>query len=328
LDELATEAARVWDRILAVGVLDPGLWYQAADGLIGYLSLSDAARLADLSGLSVVDAFAARDLALDGAGGPLTALPYWIALRHAQKPRLLVEFADQTRITYLPAAREPDGADQVMQWRLARGLHWLERLSHALNSIRVAADSCPDAQLIPELQALWQSEQPAEMEMAEAETGVWASTRKELAPALLLIQEKAWPASSVLQTAVHCVAQSVVALVADYVLQQSKQPQLVVTGGGPLAAMLRQQLIESLPGIAVASDHELGFPGEMLPSVAAALLAQLNFDQTPANLTHLTAARTPRVLGRLTPGSPRNWQRLVRHLAEQKPAVVSLRAAM
>ena len=50
-----------------------------------------------------------------------------------------------------------------------------------------------------------------------------------------------------------------------------------------------------------------------------------HLDQTPACPTAITGARTPRVLGRLTPGSPQAWQRLLHEMAGHQPAVVGRR---
>ena len=63
--------------------------------------------LADLTGLNVIDAFPARDLAQDGRGGPLGPLPDWLLLHHSTKTRTVVELGSAVRITYLPAARTP-----------------------------------------------------------------------------------------------------------------------------------------------------------------------------------------------------------------------------
>ena len=60
----------------------------------------------------------------------------------------------------------------------------------------------------------------------------------------------------------------------------------------------------------------------------AAILAILHQDQTPACPTAISGARVPRVLGRLTPGSPQRWHRLLREMAAETPAVVSLRSAI
>ena len=51
-------------------------------------------------------------------------------------------------------------------------------------------------------------------------------------------------------------------------------------------------------------------------------------DQVPANPTSITKAATPRLLGRLTGGSPQNWQLLLETCAGSSAALRPLRAAV
>lgn len=118
LDELACEVAPVWDRVLAVAVDDPGLW-SSASGLRGWQGLCDAARLAELSGQNVIEGFAARDLAQDGRGRPLTPIPDWLLLHDLQKNRLLMEWGRSVRCTYLPASRDTTGAARALSFRVS-----------------------------------------------------------------------------------------------------------------------------------------------------------------------------------------------------------------
>ncbi len=105
LDEFAADVAPVWNRVDAVAIETPGLWRREAE-LIGYASLCDAARLADLTGLNVIDGFPYRDLAQDGRGGPLLLLPLWMLLHDARKPRALLDWGRRPRLSYLPASRD------------------------------------------------------------------------------------------------------------------------------------------------------------------------------------------------------------------------------
>ena len=50
---------------------------------------------------------------------------------------------------------------------------------------------------------------------------------------------------------------------------------------------------------------ELGLSDDSLPPACTALLALFHLDQVPGNVRSVTGAEVPRVLGRLTPGSPR-----------------------
>jgi 1,6-anhydro-N-acetylmuramate kinase len=117
LETFAAQIAPVWDRVLAVAVDDPGLWRRAG-GLTGYVGLCDAARLAELSGHNVMDAFAARDLAQQGRGRPLLCIPHWMLLHDVLKTRALVEVGRTIRVTYLPGSRDATGARRIRYFKV------------------------------------------------------------------------------------------------------------------------------------------------------------------------------------------------------------------
>lgn len=91
---------------------------------------------------------------------------------------------------------------------------------------------------------------------------------------------------------------------------------------------LRDELQKRQPALVIHTADTLMLTAEALPAACAATLAMLHIDQTPANLPFLTGAAAPRVLGRLTPGSAKSWNRLLRDLAFSRPLVTPLRAAV
>lgn len=116
-DRLKRVAGKFVDRILCLAVGDPGLWLQDFDGRKTYLSACDPCKLSELTGVSVVDGFPARDLAAGGNGSALSGLPLWLwladrpqkAARHSTGLILL----DDSNITawFLPGS---DGLDEVL----------------------------------------------------------------------------------------------------------------------------------------------------------------------------------------------------------------------
>jgi 1,6-anhydro-N-acetylmuramate kinase len=112
ISQLSAIESDVWGRVLLVGVTDPGLW---RSNLLppDYLGLCDSARLADLSGLNVIDGFPARDIVQDGNGRQLDALPLWLLLHHSQYNRLLVQTEPLPRVILLPGSRDESGADGI-----------------------------------------------------------------------------------------------------------------------------------------------------------------------------------------------------------------------
>jgi 1,6-anhydro-N-acetylmuramate kinase len=253
LDDFSADVAPVWNRVLVVAVRDFGLWHRRA-GLRLCVALGDASRLADLSGLNVVDAFAARDLAQDGRGRPLSPIPDWLLLHHAQKNRLLVEWGRHVRLTWLPASRDASGAGRV--------LHYRPRGSTPLAETRFV--SCQDV--------------------------------------------------------AKCVF--------DCVPVAQPLDEIIVDGPASLIAGAVDELAAMLPGAACIATTDLGIPPCALRPAGGALLGLLHLDQVPANSTAITGVRTPRVLGRLTPGSLASWHRLVSELAAARPSVISLRSAV
>jgi 1,6-anhydro-N-acetylmuramate kinase len=252
LDEFAAQIAPVWDRILAVAVDDPGLWRHAL-GLIGYVGLCDAARLAELSGLNVLDAFAARDLAQDGLGRPLSPIPHWILLHDLQKNRVLLQVGRSLRLTYLPASRDASAAARVLHCQVD----------------------------------------------VEPGNGHSADT----------------------------LAADIARGLATHFPPLPRVDELVICDHRKLPTLLAGLGVH-LPDLRVVEIDQLGFTPGTLRAAGLAVLGLLHLDQTPANATAITGARTPRVLGRLTPGSLPNWHRLLRELAAARPSVVTLRSAV
>jgi anhydro-N-acetylmuramic acid kinase len=112
LNRLAAMEHDAWPRVLAAGVIDPGLWRRDVNPP-DYVSLCDSTRLAELVGLNVVDAFPARDITLDGRGEPLDALPQWLLLHHPLANRLVVQLQPLARTLLLPASRDESGANHI-----------------------------------------------------------------------------------------------------------------------------------------------------------------------------------------------------------------------
>ena len=251
LDSFAARIAPVWDRVLAVAVDDPGLWRRAA-GWTAYMGLCDTARLAELSGLNVIDGFPARDLAQEGHGRPLLPIPQWILVHDAEKARALVTLGRATRLTYLPGSRDTSGASRVRSFRIkARPKEPDDRFAQAV------AD------------------------------GIATQF-----PTLPLVEE------------------------------------IVFSGPPERCCAVEAQLAALVPSARVVNSTELGIPSGALRPAGVAVLGLLFLDQVPGNATAITGARTPRVLGRLTPGSLQSYHRLLRELATAKPSVIALRSAV
>ena len=129
-------------------------------------------------------------------------------------------------------------------------------------------------------------------------------------------------------TANHLIAREIAETIRHRLPVSPAVDEVVLSGGGQQNGLLVHLLAEQLPGVPLVTDAELGIPQNMRGAAVAAVLALWHLDQTPGCPTAITGARTPRVLGRLTPGAPQAWQRVLRELVGHQPAVVSLRSAI
>jgi anhydro-N-acetylmuramic acid kinase len=317
-------------RVLVLGVHDPGVWTLGRGEPGSYLGFCDAARLADSTGLNVVDSFPSRDLAQGGQGGPIAALAQWILLRDPQQSRVLLDLGRTIRISYLPAALAPSAAQRIVSFEVGPGTLLLDMLVQRLTTGQHQFD--PGGRLavqgrrIDELIEHWSADPYFERPLPRWHPhGV--RPERFLTDALQMAVDRGWSVRDLLCSATHFLAEMVARALSRRLPSDARVDQIVVTGGGQQNGMLLRELgrLTAAPLVRIAS---LGIPGEAFEPAGIALLSLLHLDQVPANPTAVTGAEVPRILGRLTPGSPLNWQRLLQSSSGSSSAVRPLRSAI
>jgi anhydro-N-acetylmuramic acid kinase len=330
LGDLLTALGIAPDRVLAVGVHDPGVWQFDRAGPTGYLGLCDAARLAEATGLNVIDAFPARDLAQRGQGGPIAAVAQWLLLKDPAKSRVLLDLGRTVRMTYLPAMAVENAVSRILSFEVGPGTCLLDLLAQRLSGGQHQFD--PGGRLavqgrrIPELIAHWLRDPYFDRPLPR-----WhpRGVRPErfLADALQMAIDQRWSVRDLLCTATHFVAETIALALRKRLPEDAAIDAIILTGGGQQNGMLLREIarLTELPLVRIA---ELPFPGEALEPAAIAVLALLYLDQIPASHTAISGVEVPRLLGRLTPGSPQNWQRLLQAGAGSSAAIRPLRSAV
>jgi anhydro-N-acetylmuramic acid kinase len=331
VNALLAQAAIPPARILALGVHDPGLWSGGSGSRVGYLGLCDAARLAELTGQNVVDAYPARDVALGGQGGPLTALAEWVLLRDPLLNRLLVDLGRTTRATYLPRTAGVRGEPQVVSFDVGPGMRLVDLLTQRLTNGEEAFDPggrhAVQGRRVQELIDHWLADPYFRRPLPR-----WhpRGVRPErfLLQALQMAADKGWSVRDLLCTATHFVAESVAVAVQQRMPTSVAVDQIILTGGGRHNGMLLRELGVALPGIPSVPVEEIGIESEALGPACSALMALFYLDQVPADRPEVSGVEMCRVLGRLTPGSPQSWQRLLAEMGSAQPAIRPLRSAL
>jgi anhydro-N-acetylmuramic acid kinase len=330
VDELLLKARMPRQEVLAVGVHDPGRWSTGPDGMTIYEGLCDAARLAEAAGVNVLDAFPARDLAAGGLGGPITALAEWVLLRHPQRTRALVTLGRVTRITWL-AAEGASGVRRVLAFDAGPGLQLLDAFTQKLTGGAQAFDPgghlAVQGRLILELLERWM-EAPclADPLPRWRPRGLPPDPFVDLGVRMAV--DRRWSLRDVLCTATHFAAAAVARSLARDLPGDAQCQEIIVAGGGQHNGLLLRELRRASGETPIVASSAIGIPSEALAPAAVAVLAALWLDQTPGSDPAVTGADLPRVLGRLTPGPPQSFRRLVDRLGSSRHTVGPLQATM
>ena len=331
IGEMLRSASVADSDVWAVGVGGPGVWSSDPHEPGGYLPLCDAARLAEQTGLSVIGGFPARDMALDGLGGPVNPLPYWVLLRSGEEDRILLDLGRTFRMTYLPRDYGPASAGDVLSFDVGPGMSLLDlltrRLTNGERSVDAGGRLAVQGRRISRLVDHWLSADYFRRPFPRWDPhGV--CPEPFLDDSLRMALEHGWSVRDLLCSATHFVAETIALALERMPSSQARIEEMLLTGGGQSNGMLLREIVSRLPQIKITRLQQRGINADTLDAASAAVLAVLHLDQVPANLSAVTGAEVGRVLGQLTPGSPRTWQRLLERLGGRPLAVRPLRSAL
>jgi len=296
--ELAELYARAVEGALAAGGVDRrdvaaigchGQTVRHRPDLGFTIQLNDAARLAELTGIDVVADFRRRDMAAGGQGAPLVPAFHEAVFRDAATSRCIVNIGGISNVTWLPAGRHTLGFDCGPGNVLLDG--WTRRHlgAHYDEGGRWAAAGRTDATLLASLLA-----EPF-LRLAPPK-----STGRELFR-MAWLEERLpgdYRAEDVQSTLADFTAHAIVDAIDRFC---PATDEIYLAGGGARNAALVQR-IESLAGERpVAPTDALGVPTAHVESMAFAWLAMKCVRREPIDLTAVTGARRPTVLGAIYP---------------------------
>ncbi len=318
----------------AIGLLNFGNWNRDPLGELDYVSRCDTAQLAKLTGLTVIDDLPSRDIAHGGRGGPCEAVGAWLLLSDrgivpGRVIRALVDLDQASRLFVLPPRQSIQLPPQLTCYELGPALSLLDAVVAQLTQVESKFNPqeklAVQARRVPALMRHWQ-------QVAASTATSWTPNGPDIAPFLQSLAEndllRSASLGDVLCSTIHLIADQVATCVTHQLPRSVPIGQLVL--GGPLShhAFLIRQISQLMPEIEVVSMQHKVASTESWRSVAAALLAMLHVDQVPGNSPALTGTESPRILGRITPGAPGNWHRVLADMAATLPDKMPLRSAI
>ena len=253
------------------------------------IQLNDPARLAELTRIDVVADFRRRDMAAGGQGAPLAPAFHEAVFRHPTISRAIVNIGGISNVTWMPASQPTVGFDCGPGNVLLDG--WARRhLGTAYDENGAwAARGKTDPRLLGDF-----------LSEPYLETAPPKSTGRELFRLDWLdgrLSGKHDPAD-VQSTLADFTASAIVDAIDRFC---AKTDEIFLAGGGARNPTLVDRIRARAGGRPVAPTDVLGVPTGHVESMAFAWLAMKCVHREPVDLTAVTGAREPRVLGAIYP---------------------------
>lgn len=253
------------------------------------IQLNDAARLAEATGIDVVADFRRRDMAAGGQGAPLVPAFHEAVFRHPSRSRAVVNIGGISNVTWLPATGSILGFDCGPGNVLLDG--WARKHLEADfdEDGRWASGGRTDQSLLAKFLAEpFLSSPPPKSTGRELFRMGWLEERL---PANYRAQD-------VQSTLADFTAQAVVGAIDRFC---EAADEIYLAGGGARNACLVKRIELLARGRPVAPTDALGVPTSHVESMAFAWLAMKCIRREPVDLTAVTGAREPRILGAIYP---------------------------
>ncbi|MET0335236.1 MAG: anhydro-N-acetylmuramic acid kinase [Rhizobacter sp.] len=256
---------------------------------LGYTwQINNPSLLAEKSGIAVVADFRSRDVAAGGQGAPLVAAFHRALFGTAGETRAVLNLGGISNLTALLA----DGRTTGFDCGPANVLMDLWCLRHT--GQRFDADGAWAAQghVQPKLLEVLRQEPY----FAEAPP---KSTGRDLFNADWLQQRLQTFGSAATNEDVQATLCELTAITCTDAIKAhaGASSELLVCGGGALNLHLMARLAHHLPGMAVLPSDARGLPAQHVEAAAFAWLAYRHAHGEPGNLSAVTGAAGPRVLG-------------------------------
>lgn len=249
------------------------------------IQLNDPARLAELTGIDVVADFRRRDMAAGGQGAPLVPAFHEAIFRHPTRSRAVVNIGGISNVTWLPPSGRTLGFDCGPGNVLLDG--WARKHLGAQfdEDGKWASAGRTDAALLSRLldEPFLRSPPPK-------------STGRELFR-LEWLQDRLpadFRAADVQSTLTDFTAHSIVGAIDRFC---PSTDEIYLAGGGARNGALVSRIRGLAKGRPVAPTDKLGVPTGHVESMAFAWLAMKCVNREPVDLTAVTGARNPCVLG-------------------------------
>lgn len=302
--QLCQEAGVETGEIDLVGSHGQTLWHQPTPvrylGQVctGTLQMGEPSHINQALGCPVVSDFRVRDMAAGGLGAPLVPYTEFLLYRDAHATVGLQNIGGIGNLTILP---QGGALEDTFAFDTGPGNMVMDALVTRFTKGKQTYDQdgllAAQGKVHPQLLAYLMEDdflsQPPPKTSGREVYGTAYVERLLIRARELAVEEK-----DVLATATQFTAASIRVALERFCPQQPQR--LIVGGGGSLNPTLMGMLTQSLPGIQVLRNEDLGLDSSAKEAVAFAILANEYLFAHCGNVCAVTGATQPVVLGKLS----------------------------
>ncbi len=281
------------DAVRAIGSHGQTVLHRPRAALPYTIQIGDPSRIAEITGIDVVADFRRRDMAAGGEAAPLAPAFHLAAFGAAGEDRAVVNIGGIANVTLLKSDGSVIGFD-TGPGNCLMDLWAAEHLGTPYDNdgMLAARGKVQEALLQALMVEPYLALPPPKSTGRELFRRVW------LDPIL-----RAHPASTAGVQATLCEYTAATIARALQIVPGFAPRELLVCGGGAFNKELMRRLAARIPGVRVADTGARGIAPERVEAALFAWLAHRYIEGLPGNLTSVTGARGPRVLGALYKGA-------------------------
>ena len=297
-----------------VGNHGQSVWHIPSGPQASTLQIGEAALIAELTGITTLSNFRARDMAAGGQGAPLVSYIDTLLFSHPSASRVLQNIGGIANGTYLPGAAGRARGEQPFAFDTGPGNMLIDdgmrRISGGQQQFDESGQMAARGQVDADLLERWIAAEPYFRLLPPKTTGRELFGGQYGARLWSEAQARGLSNEDYTATVTAFTARSIAAAYRGFMPEMPDE--VIVSGGGAYNPTLLSMLVaEAAPAKVIVID-ELGMPSDAKEAVAFAVLAYETWHNRPGNLPSATGARRPVVLGSITPGA--NYRRLTRPL--------------
>jgi anhydro-N-acetylmuramic acid kinase len=282
--ELLSSAKVAASTITAIGCHGQTIRHRPELGFT--MQIGNAALLAELTNITVISDFRSRDIAAGGQGAPLVPAFHQAMFASSQHHRAIVNVGGIANITYLTSSGKVVGFDSGPGNMLLDS--WIKQhlnLDYDANGDWARSGKVILPLLDKMLEDDYFSLAPPKSTGRDLFNHQWLSQH---------LSNSVFAANDVAHTLLALTAHSIHQALS---LNCREVEEIYLCGGGAKNGLLVEQLAALMHGIKISNTDELGIGIDWAEAVAFAWLAKQCMHHQTVNLTQVTGAKGPRVMG-------------------------------